>query len=79
MSRETLRKLHFNNKGAEQPVQTRSLISDFAVQSFESISKIAKSTVTKKNCGDICQSNMLKKNVKIELSEKVSLHKEYLY
>ena len=46
--------------------------------SLSCISKSAKSTLTK-TCGDICQSNMLKKNVKIELSEKVSLHKEYLY
>ena len=36
-SRENLRKLHFINKGADQPAQTRRLISDFVVQSLESI------------------------------------------
>ena len=37
MSRENLRYLHFNNKGADQPAQTRKLVSDFVVQSLESI------------------------------------------
>ena len=29
--------LHFNNKSAYQPAQTRKLVSDFVVQSLESI------------------------------------------
>ena len=53
---KNLRQLHFNNKGADQPVQTRSLISDVVVQSLESISKSAKRTLAK-TCRDI--SNML--------------------
>ena len=31
----------FRHKGVDQPVQTRSLISDFVVQSLQSISKSA--------------------------------------